>query len=90
MAENQQVMETLGYRIEKLPNMKTTPRATFYNKDGIEMVNLPADAYHMARYLARGFTLTPPVKPQEVQTPVEVVQVAVKKHRRKHKKNKEK
>jgi hypothetical protein len=57
---NQQANEALGYRMETLPNLKTTPRMTFYNKDGVPLANLPADSYHMKRYLARGFTITPP------------------------------
>ena len=81
----QQVMEAFGYRIETLPNMKTVPRMTFYNKEGVKLDNLPADAYHMRRYLARGFTITPPEQPQsEVSVVEEKPKVKRKYHKRKH------
>ena len=35
-------------------------RATYYKPDGEAMPGLPADPEHMQRYMARGFTLTPP------------------------------
>ncbi len=81
----QQVMETFGYRIETLPNLKTVPRMTFYNKEGIPLANLPADAYHMKRYLSRGFTLTPPEQPQPgVSVVEEKPKVRRKHHKRKY------
>lgn len=35
--------------------VKDVPRMTFIHPDGHEMPNLPADAYHLQRYLKRGF-----------------------------------
>lgn len=42
---------------------KRQPKMTFYKQDGSVMPNLPADPFSLKRYLARGFTLTPPENP---------------------------
>ena len=56
-------MGLFGYTVEELPG-RTIPKATYYkvaNGEVIELLGLPADTYHMSRYLKRGFTLKPPV-----------------------------
>lgn len=35
-------------------------KLTYYKQDGEAMPNLPADPVSLKRYLARGFTLSPP------------------------------
>lgn len=60
-------MSAFGYSIEELKGLKVTPRMTFYNREGNPIEGLPADSYHMARYLKRGFTLTPPSPKTEPQ-----------------------
>jgi len=60
-------MGLFGYMVEELPG-KTIPKMTYYKlENGIQVVlpNLPADPYHMSRYLKRGFTL----EPQKVSEP---------------------
>jgi len=51
----QGVMALYGYAIAELPNLRTIPRMDFRHPDGRILSNLPADAYHLTRYLARGF-----------------------------------
>lgn len=53
-----------GYAVAELPG-KPIPRMTFYKADGTPLENLLADAYHMKRYLERGFTIAPPEKKEE-------------------------
>lgn len=53
-----QTMKAFGYTMEDIG--KTCPKTTYYNQQGEALPNLPADPYHMERYLKRGFTLTPP------------------------------
>ena len=56
MDRNQQrTMESFGFAMVELPDLKTVPRMTYITPDGRELPNLPADAYHLARYLSRGF-----------------------------------
>ncbi len=58
-----QTMRLFGYSIEELPG-RTVPKATYYKVENGQIVslpNLPADPYHMSRYLRRGFTLQPPM-----------------------------
>lgn len=38
------------------------PRATLYKPSGEPMPNMPIDAFHLQKYLKRGFTLYPPEK----------------------------
>lgn len=45
-------------------------RATYYKPDGEAMPGLPADPEHMQRYMARGFTLTPPGTAPKASPPV--------------------
>ena len=55
MDRNQQrTLETFGFAIEELPNLKTTPHMDFVNREGQIIHGLPADSYHMNRYLSRG------------------------------------
>ena len=49
-----QTLKTFGYSFEELPNLKKIPKMTYVNKEGKEFPNLPADAYHLKRYLSRG------------------------------------
>ncbi len=54
-------LKLFGYAVEELPG-KTIPKMTYYkSENGQEVIlpNLPADPYHMSRYLKRGFTLEP-------------------------------
>ena len=53
--DKSQVNLLKGYGIEELPNMKTVPRMNFINKEGRVMEGLPADPFHLQKYLARGF-----------------------------------
>ena len=53
-------LQESGASVRLLPNWPA--KATYYTKEGRVMPNLPADPWSMKRYLARGFTLTPPVK----------------------------
>jgi hypothetical protein len=55
-----QTIQRFGYSLEELPNVKSIPKTTYYNKEGVPLCNLPSDSYHMKKYLARGFTLEPP------------------------------
>ena len=56
MDRNQQkTMESFGFAIVDMPDLKTVPRMTYITPDGRELPNLPADAYHLNRYLSRGF-----------------------------------
>ncbi len=87
------VANSFGYGIEEIP-LKTCPKLTYYKNDGTPLPNLPADPYHMKRYLERGFSIEPP-KVAEVMTPqpaVAVSEIAPKrrKKRKSRKSNKEK
>ena len=60
--EQVRTMKLFGYSVEELPG-RTLPKTTYFkveNGQMVELPNLPADPYHMARYLKRGFTLEPP------------------------------
>jgi len=50
-----------GFAFSEVKNLQEQPKATYYKADGTAMPNLPADPRSMKRYLARGFTLAPPV-----------------------------
>jgi len=65
--ELQQELATQGvaFKLTEWP-----ARATYYKADGEPMPGLPADPFHMKKYLARGFTLMPPlprVEPKVVE-----------------------
>jgi len=49
-----------GYAIAELKRLEVQPKATYYKADGTALPNLPADPRSVRRYLARGFSLTPP------------------------------
>ena len=54
-------IKLFGYSVEELPG-KTLPKMTYYKSENgqeVALPNLPADPYHMSRYLKRGFTLKP-------------------------------
>lgn len=52
-----------GFAFCEVKNLEQQPKATYYKADGTPLPNLPADPRSMKRYLARGFTLAPPVHP---------------------------
>lgn len=56
--ELQAELDSAGYGVKLLPGWPA--KATYYNREGRAMPNLPADPFSMRRYLARGFTLVPP------------------------------
>jgi len=64
------VANAFGYSIEELKGLKTVPKMTYYNREGVRMEGLPSDAYHMTRYLKRGFTLAPPKDSEPQGEPV--------------------
>ncbi len=94
--EQQQVIKKAGLEIPTWSvldkGIKTVARATYYNKEGKELPNLPADPYHLQRYLARGFTLE---KPQTSEIKCEVcgksfkAKIALEGHKHSHKIEKE-
>lgn len=62
--QQQKILQEHGIAWEVMTKgIATQPKATFYNRDGTPLPNLPADAYSLRRYLARGLTLTPPENP---------------------------
>ena len=71
------VMRVFGYAIEELPS-RTIPKTTYYkveNGSVVTLHGLPADPYHMQRYLKRGFTLEvpklePPLTEPQIESPV--------------------
>lgn len=50
-----------GFSITELPG-KSIPKMTLWKEDGTEMPGLPADPYHLERYLKRGFLMKPPLQ----------------------------
>ncbi len=60
-----QVLEKCGVKGVWEVTNRPIQRLTYYAPDGRELPNLPADAYHLERYLKRGFTLQ---KPQVSET----------------------
>ncbi len=59
MNNNQaRIAQAFGYKVEEVPGLRQLPKATYYNKAGEALANLPADPYHMRRYLARGLRLS--------------------------------
>ena len=65
-------LKLFGFTIEELPG-KVIPKMTYYrleNNKVVELPNLPADPYHMERYLRRGFTLErPPLTKPQFESP---------------------
>jgi len=58
-------LKLFGFTVEELPGKKI-PKMTYYkSENGQEVIlpNLPADPYHMAKYLKRGFRLEPTKEP---------------------------
>jgi hypothetical protein len=62
----QRTLESFGYAIEmnewktkdgRTVSLKTTPKADYITADGRILRGLPADSYHLQRYLSRGFKL---------------------------------
>ena len=85
--DRKQTLSTFGYAIEEL-NLKSIPKMDFVTPDGRILRGLPADPYHLQRYLSRG------LKPKD-STPLLVCedcgkefkhQIALAGHRRTHKK----
>ena len=64
-------LKTFGFSLEEIENVKKVPKVTLYNKQGEALHNLPADLYHMERYLKRGFTIKPPLTEPQVEVKVE-------------------
>ena len=59
-------MQLFGYSVEEIPG-RTIPKVTYYKEENgqiVELANLPADPYHMQRYLKRGFVLKRPPQPE--------------------------
>ena len=63
--DKKQGVNTLGYSVEELPNLKTVKRMDFISENGDILPNLPVDAYHLPRWQARGFRpyMRPEVNP---------------------------
>jgi len=61
--EQKAVLEEKGY-VWEINDIRRVHRMTFYKPDGTPLVNLPADPYHMRRYLRRGLLPNLPQKPQ--------------------------
>ena len=61
-------LEEVGYKITPVDKkrLEQAPWATYYHRDG-KPARLPADRDSMRSYLARGFTLEPPVSPSHGQ-----------------------
>jgi len=61
LKEERQWLASQGFSWSMLQSNRE--RATWYKPDGEALPNLPVDPYHMRRYRARGWTLTPPESP---------------------------
>jgi len=61
--EQRKTLATRGYLVEDMVGLRTVPKLTYYKPNGEALPNLPADPYHMKRYLDRGLTLRLPVNP---------------------------
>jgi hypothetical protein len=72
LREERQWLSQQGYSWSLLQN--TREKVTWYKPDGTALHNLPADPYHMKRYRARGWTLTPPEAPAIPQDAVDQLQ----------------
>ena len=60
--EQIKVLESAGIVWGEVEGLEEQPRATYYKPNGEALPNLPSDVYSLPRYLARGFTLKPPVQ----------------------------
>ena len=58
LKEERQWLAQQGYSWSFIQNNRE--KATWYKPDGTALPNLPADPYHMKRYLSRGWTLVAP------------------------------
>lgn len=56
-----------GLPIRKLDNLRQETRAIYYRPDGTPTLPLPAHGVYLPHYLAKGFTLTPPVQVVEAK-----------------------
>ena len=52
----EQQVKLFGYALEELPNLKTTRKMDFLNREGKLLPNLPIDPYHLERWRKMGFT----------------------------------
>lgn len=85
-------LKFFGYQITELPG-KPIPHMDMWTPDGRKMIHLPADPYHLRRYLNRGFLLEPPKVTEQGSNTQETGSVAVMEERpkrryRSHKKEK--
>ena len=58
LADRNQWLRNQGYNWELI--IRNEQKATWYKPDGTALPNLPADNYHIKRFRARGWSLTPP------------------------------
>ena len=77
--QQQKVLKEHGIVWEELTKgIARQAKATYYSRDGEPMPNLPADPKSLERYLARGFTLTPPENPVAMPVAKETILPTVK------------
>lgn len=90
--EQMQVLERCGVKGVWEVTNRPVQRLTYYAPDGRELPNLPADSYHLERYLKRGLTLQ---KPQVSEFKCETCgkpfgsRIALEGHKHSHKTEKE-
>ena len=75
LREERQWLAQQGFTWSLLQNSRE--KVTWYKPDGTALHNLPADPYHMKRYRARGWTLTPPETPEVPQEALDALQQQV-------------
>ena len=75
LREERQWLAQQGFTWSLLQNSRE--KVTWYKPDGTALHNLPADPYHMKRYRARGWTLTPPENPEVPQEALDELQQQV-------------
>ncbi len=75
LREERQWLAQQGFTWSLLQNSRE--KVTWYKPDGTALHNLPADPYHMKRYRARGWTLTPPELPEVPQEALDELQQQV-------------
>ena len=75
LKEERQWLAQQGFTWSLLQNSRE--KVTWYKPDGTALHNLPADPYHMKRYRARGWTLTPPETPEVPQEALDELQQQV-------------
>lgn len=60
--EEQKIFKSTGVQVGLIRNKQ--PWAQWWKEDGTPLPNkLPADAYHVTKYLNRGWSMTAPVEP---------------------------